>query len=114
MHSTVDTVLAYLNCHTYIVFVVIFTLLVDSSLLAIYFVCILRLVGFCSQAACYCASLLEEMGDFSGIVGMGLSKPHISDMHGMSVVFTNIYVEIWINGMNVMHSQKHVKNQVKN
>ena len=54
------------------------------------------------------------MGDFSGIIGTGLSKLHISDMHGMSVVFTNIYVEIWINGMNVMHSQKHVKNQVKN
>ena len=36
-------------------------------------------------------------------------------MNGMSIAFTKIYLEIWINGTSIVHSQKVMfKNQVKN
>ena len=37
-----------------------------------------------------------------------LSKPHTSDTDGTSVAFTIIYIEIWVNGTNVMCPQKYV------
>ena len=44
------------------------------------------------------------------IIEASLSEPHTSRRDGMSVVFTKIYAEIWINGTSIMHSQKlHLK-----
>ena len=44
------------------------------------------------------------------IIGASLSEPHTSRRDGISVVFTKIYVEIWINGTSIMRSQKlHLK-----
>ena len=44
---------------------------------------------------------------------MSLSEPHTSMKNGTSVAFVKIYVEIQINGITVMRSQKFTfKNQV--
>ena len=43
-----------------------------------------------------------------------MSNPHTSENNSISVTFLKIYVEIWINDMSFMHSQKFTfKNQVK-
>ena len=39
-------------------------------------------------------------------IGMSVSEPHTSGKDGMSIAFVRIYMEIWINGTNIMHSQK--------
>ena len=39
-------------------------------------------------------------------IGASLSEPHTSGKNGMSIAFVRIYMEIQINGTNVMHSQK--------
>ena len=39
------------------------------------------------------------------IIGAHLSKPHTSERNGTSVMFTKIYMKIWINGTSIMHSQ---------
>ena len=40
------------------------------------------------------------------LIGVTLSEPHTSGKNGVSVVFVKIYVEIQINGMSVICSQK--------
>ena len=40
------------------------------------------------------------------IIGASLNKPHTSWKNGMSISFTKINVNIWINGMSVMRSRK--------
>ena len=40
------------------------------------------------------------------VIVMSLSEPHTSGKNGMSITFTRIYVEIWINGTSFMWSQK--------
>ena len=43
-----------------------------------------------------------------------MSKSHTSENNSISVAFLKIYVEIWINDMSFMHSQKFTfENQVK-
>ena len=43
-----------------------------------------------------------------------MSKHHTSENNSISVAFLKIFVEIWINDMSFMHSQKFTfKNQVK-
>ena len=46
-------------------------------------------------------------------IGVTLSEPHTNGKNGMSIAFVRIYMEIRINGTNVMHSQKFTfKSQV--
>ena len=40
------------------------------------------------------------------LIAASLNEPHTSGKNGASVAFVKIYVEIQINGMNVMCSQK--------
>ena len=48
------------------------------------------------------------------VIGASLNEPCTSDKNGTSDQFTRIYVEIWINGTSVMHSQKFTfENQIK-
>ena len=47
------------------------------------------------------------------IIEASMSKPHTSGKSGMSIAIKKIYVEIWIDGKSVMHSQKFTfKNRV--
>ena len=45
------------------------------------------------------------------MIGVSLSEPHTSGKNGMSVMFTEVYVKIQINGRSIMCSQKF-KNRV--
>ena len=49
---------------------------------------------------------------YSVMIGASLSEPHSSRRNGTNVAFTKIYMEIWINGMSVMHSQKFMFNKL--
>ena len=42
-------------------------------------------------------------------IGASLNMLYSSDKDGVSIMLTNIYVEICINGMSIMSSQKFLK-----
>ena len=76
------------------------------------FVCVCVCVCVC-MCACLCARVCVIVfvcvhAYVCVVIGATLSEPHTSGKHGTSVAFTKIYMEIWINGTNIMYSQKFV------
>ena len=46
------------------------------------------------------------------VTGLSQSEPHTSGKNSTSVAFVKIYVEIWINGTDVRHSQRFKSNNL--